>query len=220
MKINYQDKTNFGWWYGTHKRVTGFVMEDFPALTSFRRVLEEASQAPDLDPVEAKLFRQLHFYSPIEKRSFLDFRKRNNAFALYKSHVGKMILAAFQKDKNLCMNEAGRAIHYLQDVTQPQHSQRISVFNKLFGFKNHLNFEEYAKNRQPGRFDEYEGIYNPKRDISETFEELFLNAASTSIKNNYPVSKNFNEWERISANGINLAIEATRKFIEKLNCLI
>lgn len=214
MDISVKDKTGFGWFYGTHKRVTRLVIKDFPKLSAFREVLEECAQKPDFD--ELGTFSKSHFYSPTKKKGFLDFRGRNNAFIHYKDHVSRMLAALERKDTSSSIEHAGRALHFLQDIAQPQHSQRVSVFSKLFGLNAHLKFEEFAKRKQAGCFVKY--AY--KSSTPGDFDEIFLKTAAASSKNEYPMKKNRYAWERIGRNAINDAIQATRGFTEKLSSLV
>lgn len=223
MNIERKNDVNFGWFYGTHKRVTRLVVKDFPKLALYRTALEEAAQKPDF--YEAKKFSQSHFFSISKKRSFLDFRKKSNALTNYQHHVSEMLLAIENKDKDTCIEQAGRALHYLQDIAQPQHSQRISILSKLVGLNTHLEFEGFAKRRQEGCFTKYDNHYNKTHIhrykansvIPESFDDIFLKTAASSSKNEYPTRKNRYAWERIGRKGINDAIVATRLFIEKLN---
>lgn len=214
MEVSFNNKTSFGWFYGTHKRVTRLVLRDFPRLAQFRETLEECAQKPDFD--ELGTFSKSHFYSPSKKKGFLDHRGKDNAFVHYRDHVSKMLAAAEVKSTDLCIEHAGRAIHFLQDIAQPQHTQKVSVLSKLFGLKAHLRFEEFAKRKQAGCFVKYQYKSSTQGD----FEEIFLSTAISSSKNLYPIQKNRYAWERIGRNAINDAIHATRGFVEKLNAII
>lgn len=215
MEIKSRDNgMNFGWFYGTHKRVTRFALRNLNNLKPHSDALEEFSQAPDFD--EKGFFNNWHFYSPIKKRSFMDYDGKHNAFAKYKEHISQMLLAVDEKKEKVYIEHAGRAIHYLQDASQPLHAQKGFIFNKILYLKTHLAFEECVKKNQQECFSKYE----EKPFTNRPFEQLFLDNINLSSKSQLPTADKRYLWERIGRDGVNQAIISTREFLIKLNLLI
>ena len=214
METRISDRTNFGWFYGTHKRVTRFALRNLTELKPFKDALEEFAQRPDFD--EKGTFNNWHFFSPIQRKSFLDFNNKENALAKYKDHVQKMLVAVDEKKQDLYIEHAGRALHYLQDMTQPQHTKKGFIFNKFFYLRTHLAFEGFVKKNQEDCFSEYtERMFKNK-----SYEDLFMENVELSSKSELPKMKNRYAWERLGRNGINQAIYSTREFLIKLNRLL
>lgn len=211
MEIRKVDTQNFGWFYGTHKRVTRLALKNLPDLKPYKIALEEFAQRPDFD--EQGLFNNWHFFSPLQRKNFINLKFRDNAFVKYKDHVNKMLIAVDDKKTDLYIEHAGRAIHFLQDMTQPQHTQKGFIFNKLLNLKNHLAFEGYIKKNQHEIFSEY--VEAPF--MNKAYEDIFMENVGLSSKSELPTPKTRYAWERIGRNGINQAISSTREFLEKLN---
>ncbi len=214
MKINMDDKTNFGWFYGTHKRVTRFALKNIPELANYKGLLEEFAQRPDFD--EKGLFNNWHFFSPTLKKKNVDFNGKNNAFSKYKEHVENMLKGISEKNSDKYIEHAGRAIHFLQDMTQPQHTQKSFIFNKILHLRMHLAFEEFVKENQQDCFCEY--IEKPF--INRSYDDIFMENVNLSYKSELPLSNNRYIWERLGKNGINQAISSTKDFLTKLSTLI
>lgn len=215
MEIKSRDySTNFGWFYGTHKRVTRFALKNLSNLKKHNDALEEFSQAPDFD--ETGFYNNWHFYAPDKKRSFMDYNGKNNALAKYKEHISKMLLAVDEMKEKVYIEHAGRAIHYLQDATQPLHAQKGFIFNKILYLKTHLAFEECVKKNQQECFSNYV----EKPFTNKSFEQLFLDNIQLSAKSELPTGDKRYLWERIGRDGVNQAIISTREFLVKLNLLI
>lgn len=214
MDKSINNTLNFGWFYGTHKRVTRFALKKIPNLKQHQDQLEQFAQRPDFD--EKGLFNNWHFYSPAQEKSFFDFDKKENAFAKYMGHVKTMLEGVKTNNISSYIEHAGRALHYLQDMTQPLHTQKGFVFNKILGLKLHMDFERFVKKNQEDCFGKY--IDTPFPDKS--FEDIFMDNVSFSIKSQLPTSKNRYAWEYIGRDGINQAIRSTKNFLEKLSNLI
>lgn len=214
IKVNSNNNINFGWFDGTHKRLTRFALENLPNLKPYKDKLEIFSIKPDFD--ENRRFNNLHFFSPVQKRSFLDFHGKDNACAKYKEHVIKMLSAINKKEIDLFIEHAGRALHYLQDMTQPQHTQKGLLFNKILHFRLHLDFEKFVRENYSDCFIGYEEI--PFRNRS--FDDLFLENMNLSTKSELPTRKDTYLWEYIARKGVNQAIASTKEFLTKVSKLL
>ena len=213
MDINIKDKTNFGWFYGTHKRITRMALKDLPNLRKYQDVIEEFVQRPDFD--EQGIFNNWHFFSPIQQKSFFDFKCKGNAVAKYEEHV-KKILENANKNINLCIEHTGRALHFLQDMTQPHHTQKSFFFNKIFNLKTHLSFEKFVKKTQNEYFESY--ITEPFKNLS--FKNLIMENIKSSSEYRFPTTKNRYIWDQFGRKGIHQAIFSTKEFLTKIDKLI
>lgn len=209
-----KNNINFGWNYRTHKRVTGFALEDFPKLKPFKKNLEEFVQKPDFD--EKGLLNNWHFCFKKKMKTFLYSRLKDNAYTKYMEHVTNMIMAADEKNIDSCIEHAGRAMHFLQDVAQPHHTHKNSACNKIFQYKDHVNFENFARENQQKYFDDF--AEKPTIDIS--FKDIFLKNLNFSTEIKLPTKINKTEWDSIGKNSINQAILSTKEFLAKLESLI
>ncbi len=214
MKINSIDnKTNFGWSFKTHAAITGKVADEIPKLKKYKNTLIKFVQQPDFD--ERGFKGNNHFYfTPLmfrPKESFLDFFGKNNAGARFNEHVyyfDKLV----KIDEPEAMEHAGRALHFLQDVTQPQHTERGSVWKKWKDLKLHKKFEIYVSEEQ----DTFIKNAKPAELLLETDEpdELFEEAVFLSENGKQVKKDRKQDWDEIAQTGISNAISLTKHFLE------
>lgn len=216
MKVNdsVNNNVNFGWTCKTHRKITEFALEDFPKLLPAKKMFQDFVQRPDFD--ELGTLGNWHFYSKSTKSSFVDFNKKSNALARYNEHVKELKEAAKDKNSPLFFEHAARALHFLQDMTQPHHTNKGLLFNKIFELRTHLRFEKFVQTRQYDYFEEYVRT-TPQ---NSTFEQIFSNNVHSSLKNAVPFNKNSNIWNDIGQNRFNRAVDSTREFMTQLSELI
>lgn len=217
MKISSTDnRTNFGWRYPTHKKITSQVVEELPKLKKYKDIIVEFVQKPDFD--ERGFKGNNHFYftpSMMHPReSFLDLTGRNNAASKFSEHVF-YFEELINKDKNEAFEHAGRALHFLQDVTQPQHTERGTVFQKWIDLEMHKQFEKFASRNEnflicsakPVKFE-----LEPD-NIMDLFDEaVFHSENGRQVRND-----NAKEWIDIAQSGISNALQATKEFCNYLS---
>lgn len=214
MKLNsFDSNTNFCWRYTAHRDITALAVDKTPKLKKYKNIFVKFAQKPDFD--ERGFQGNNHFYYTPQlfrpRESFLDITGRNNAAARFAKHL--FYFEEFVgKDNEKAFEHAGRAIHFLQDVTQPQHTERGTVYKKWQDLKLHKEFEEFAqqnqdtfiKNAKPAIFE------LETDDPSEIFDEVvFLSENGKQVRKN-----NKNEWYEIAQTGISNAIQATKVFCE------
>jgi hypothetical protein len=215
MKINKSDNINFGWSDKTHKYVLSRVIQEFPKLQKYEEILKEFVVRPDYN--ELGFIGNYHFYSPNTRRSFLDYNGKNNAYVRYSLHVKKMIEAVSIKERDFkIMKHAGKALHFLQDMTQPHHTQEGFFFNKVLEVKTHIDFETFAEKK----LNEFlEGSFCSLKG-GKSFEDIFLDNVSFSSKIATPTKTNKTEWARIGKAGVLHAYTSTKEFLAKLNDML
>ncbi len=216
-KIN--NNTNFGWRYYTHKKITGKLVDEFPKLKESKDLIVKMVARPDFD--ERGFQGNNHFYYPPQlfrpRESFFDFFGRNNALASYTGHLFKF-KKNLELDEKKALSEAGRALHFLQDITQPNHVERGNILEKWRDLSMHKRFENYVyanedqfiANAQPPELEV------PKGDFLDLFEEaVFLSECTPK-----PKTTNNNVWHAIAQDGISNAIAVTRAFLQNVSDLM
>lgn len=227
MKVNSVDsKTSFGWRFKTHEKITEIILEDFPKLDKYKSTITKFVTRPDFD--ERGFKGNNHFYYPAKtlrpRQSFLDFLGQNNAASRYSLHMYEFN-RLLGKDDNKAMEHAGRALHFLQDVTQPQHTERGTVLKKWIDLKVHKEFENYTLNNQDKfitnalegnaeRGGWYKDYGYEDRDNLFNFQVAFSTAISPANKQNRL------SWDYIAQFGITNAVEATKGFLNIISSCI
>lgn len=212
MKVNCVDnQTSFGWKYKTHKMITAKTLDEMPKLSKYKNILVDFVQKPDFDERGFKGNNHFYFTPTLfrPRESFLDITGRNNAASKFSEHVF-YFEELIDKDKKEAMEHAGRALHFLQDMTQPQHTERGTAFQKLRELSIHKEFENFTlrnqkffiNNAKPAKFDvEHDNII-------DLFDEVvFHSEQGRQVREN-----NRKEWIGIAQTGISNAVHATKEF--------
>lgn len=200
---------SFGWRYPVHSAMTENAVKKSKTLFSNINDIANSSIRPDFE--ERAILCQTHFYYKDTGRSFLDFSKKANAKAEYNRHVTEMIKNR-ETNRALALDHAGRAVHYLQDICQPQHISKGGVIKKAIERDVHKKFECLA-------FDKHDELIknaneNNKDIKARSFSDLFNKTIDESSQINVPTKKNKDTWNDIAQSGINVAVSATNKFFE------
>lgn len=138
----------------------GFYNVDGTAALVITLSLMAASGLPDIDERDHGLFRS-HFYEPESEKNYAgqtDFtakteavRHFNTAYVILRSNFYNCVNTEQFAD---VIEEIGRALHYLQDVSCPYHSS-----NKTAATSNHALFEKYVD-------EQIETILNENRTVT------------------------------------------------------
>lgn len=205
-----KNSISFGWHYRMHTDIVKNVVKKSNLSESVENILLDSVQKPDLD--EFFMYGQNHFYYPDDKvKSYLDYTGKHNAKSLYKTHVKNALKALRAGDSENSADEAGRALHYLQDITQPNHIESGSILTKAKNAINpHHRYEMDAYDKENIFYDEY----TPVEISANSFNDLFNKTIDISQKNQVPRKDNTESWDDITQNAINLAISSTREFLE------
>lgn len=220
MKIRSVDsKTNFGWRYTTHKKITAQAVEELPKLKKYKDIIVEFVQKPDFDEQGFKGNNHFYFTPSLmhPRESFLDLTGRNNAAAKFSEHVF-YFEELINKDKNEAFEHAGRALHFLQDVTQPQHTERGTVFQKWKDLEMHKQFEKFASKNE----DYFIGNAKPVKFELEpdNILDLFDEAVFHSERGKQVRKDNAGGWIDIAQTGISNAVQATKEFCAYLSSFL
>lgn len=220
MKINsVDDNTNFGWRYKTHEKITAMLVDEFPDLQKYKSVLTKMVVMPDFD--ERGFKGNNHFYYTPQlfkpRESFMDFTGNNNAAARYAQHVYSFEEFAVTNPQK-ALSEAGRALHFLQDVTQPHHIERGTIFDKWRDLKVHKEFENFVLQQDDVFIKQAKDVHLDvtPRDNSDLFEEaVFLTEQISPAKNH-----NRNDWANIAQESLSNTIAVTREFLANVSAYL
>ena len=207
MKLQSNNNTSFGWHYKMHSDIVQKSTQKKNLPVSFINILKKSVEKPDFE--EFVLYGQKHFYFPNDRiKSYLDYTGTHNAKYMYNKHIKNMDSAQNTEE---FLDEAGRALHYLQDITQPHHIESGSIIKKAKDAMHpHHEFEMMI-------YDQQEKLTpnKPKTHLkSNNFQELFDETVNLSLQNQVPKNDNKEEWINISKYAIDLTIASTEKFLD------
>lgn len=213
MEVKYNHtRTSFGWHYKMHSDIVQNSIKHINLDDNVINTIKKYVQMPDFD--EFFLFGQKHFFYPNDTvKSYLDYTGKHNAKSMYNLHLKKMLQLFNNGEHTKGLERAGRALHYLQDMTQPNHIDSGSILKKAFEkeFPHHkFEMDSFSKGNK---------IFHNIKHIefqSRTFEELFDEVIKLSQKNKIPTRSNTGEWDTIAQDAMNIATSATEKFMELL----
>lgn len=212
MNIDNHNKTNFGWRWPEHKNITTNSLQKMLKNKAYSEEIVNASISPDFD--ETFFLYQKHFYFPQTNKSYLDITGKRNSRAMYYKHVKKMIKLR-DKDREQALEHAGRALHFLQDICQPQHIKEGNIIQKALEKKTHKQFENLSCNNSEILI---KNANNSEINIkAKSFKELFENTINKSKQIEVPKRNNKLKWEDIAQEGYNITVKASNKFIEMIN---
>jgi hypothetical protein len=224
LSLRTNNNITFGWAKQTHSDMTKTAAENVPSLANYSESLQHFSMQPDID--DKGFYNNSHFYydplRPKGRKSFFDFKGFNNAYAKYSTHIENMQTAIEEKDKERAIEHAGRAMHFLQDVAQPQHVQSGGAVRKYFDVKNHIAFEDMAEKD----FEKYraQNSENTRQlDINTDnycFHDIFfanVDSSKDMLKNKEVKKEHFPETVGKS---IAQGIESSKLFLEKFADLL
>ncbi len=213
---NNKSSISFGWYYPMHANITETATKNSGISKTINNILLKSVQEPDLK--EFFLCGQKHFYYPKDRvKSYLDYTGTHNAKYMYKKHMKKALKALKTGNTENGADEAGLALHYLQDMTQPNHIDSGSIITKAKeALIPHHKFEMNAYEKQNKFYDNY----TPIEITANSFNDLFYKTVNLSKKNQIPGKNNIENWDNITQNTINLAISTTKKFLELLNNIL
>lgn len=225
MEVRNNADVSFGWLAKDHRKMASRnIKRYFPELLEFRQLFRKFVQRPDVD--ELGPMGNWHFYNRHSKKSYLDYRGKNNAHARYQFHVQKMFEAVKEKNILAAIEHAARAIHFGQDMAQPHHTQKGLFFNKVWAVPTHVSFEQFAQKMKKGKGGYLKSFIAPLKEKSENlptakdFDDLFMKTVIDAELNTAPTKKNIPDWDDIARKGIHQAMTFTYKFMDLFSNLL
>ena len=145
--------------------------------------------------------------------SFMDYNGRNNAKAAYEDQIEIMENAIEDEDDEFAIQNAARACHFLQDMTQPQHIEETSAFGKAIDLKIHNDYEDYAEKNA----DYFVNNLTSKDRNPRNSKQLFADTFSATKSRGKITRENEPQWSEITQNQFNLAVQATKEFLQTVS---
>lgn len=220
IRVNKSDNTSFGWFYGTHHDAVAIPLKLYPELNQHKAIFRNFVVKPDID--ELGPFLNYHFYSLKTGKGFCDFSGDQNALGRYKRHVQIMFDTIHSQKPEVfeIIKHAAKAIHFLQDMTQPHHTLAykfflLNLYKKFAGLNVHMEFEKFIRESQDGFFKDL--VIKPLTTKPREFDEIFMDNVKFSSTLGLPVAENKeSDWIRIGKAGVFQAIDSTSEFLAKL----
>ena len=194
--------------------------------------ITNGSMMPDLLRSEIGFGTNSHFYFPPEGRfksqSFGLHHKENNALVSFLKHISN----AFEMEKSPDLpQELGMALHFIQDVTVPMHTQRANikifknspVLGKIVDFMMHAKFENNRNIGMVARHKELLKSYTPgyeklRNSLPEnyTLRDIFMSNVQFSTQPELQIARtNKAEWNQIQQKIFDRAVDSTVLVLEK-----
>ncbi len=206
---------NFGWNKTTHLEMTMLALKDCNIDNKTKRQIARYTQMPDFAKSELGYHSNTHFYFPnSKKKSFGQNSNQLNAYNQFKEHLVSSIMS---KDNTKFLRHAGFAIHYLQDMTVPLHTEKGGLLQKILKFNTHKKFEYKSKYSALANSEMLSKNYKYEKIDFTTLLDLFKDTAKFSQNPNFKIT-NFNKkkWYSIQQECFNRGVNTTREFFEKL----
>ena len=210
---------SFGLNYNTHRKITQkLINEEYPKLQKYVSILKSSVEAPDFD--ELGVYCNTHFYFPVEsyfrpRESFLDLDGEHNARSKFNTHIINFheALKNFKFEKML--DQAGRAKHFLDDVCVGLHVQRGNAFRKWRDVPMHRDFETFIYENED--YFIKNAKKSPVKFKTGDFDDIFMSVVSYSQHSEFPNNANKNRWNEIAQNTINVVLDSSRVFFDKIS---
>ena len=145
--------------------------------------------------------------------SYMDYNGKNNAKYAYLDHLDKMDNAIEDEDTDLAIENAARACHFLQDMSQPQHIEETSTFGKAIDLKIHTDFEDLAEKNVKEFAQNFESESTDSRHYLDLFQDTFGQTKDLGKI----TRKNEPDWKEISQKQFNMAVQATKEFLQNVS---
>ncbi len=220
MHIEKFNQPTFKWNKTTHLNMTLLALRDSGLSPSDVRQLARFSQMPDFIKEELGRCNNAHFYFPTKKKPgyFLGASGQNNALSRYLSHISKALNSV---DKETFYRYVGYAMHYIQDVSMPMHTEAGSIIQKIRDYYLHSNFEQGEKYGATPRLKELEEGYKPEKLSFTSLSELFRSTALFSSDPRFKVSRfNKKKWKHIQQECFNRGVNATAALFDGMRKLV
>lgn len=214
MHINSLDNNiNFGWSKTTHLEMTMLALKDSKIDNVTKRRIARYSQMPDFVKTELGYHNNTHFYFPnSEKKSFGKNSGEFNAYNQFKEHL---TTALFSNNDEHFLKHAGFALHYLQDMSVPLHTEKGGILQKILKYNLHKEYECESKYGVQTNLKKIIENYKYQKLNFTTLLDLFKDTAEFSSRFKI-TSSNKKKWYSIQQECFDMGVNTTREFLEKL----
>ena len=145
--------------------------------------------------------------------SFMDYNGRNNAKAAYEDQIEIMDTAIEDEDEEFAIQNAARACHFLQDITQPQHIEETSTIGKAVDLKIHTDYEKFAEDNLDTFTKNCQTSNTEPRNSMKLFADNF-----TATKELGKITReNEPNWNEITQKQFDMAVQSTKEFLQNVS---
>lgn len=178
-----------------------------------RTILAESCTKPDDDEIEGAY--KYHFFNPATEKNFMG--EDLSALVKFTSHYNNAV-ELFSCGKRVdSMVELARALHFLEDLNTPVHTNNQDVLDTAFNFPFHISFEDKCVEIQ----DETKSLLSPlsteslKYYIDNKNSAIGKACAYTANDNLYSLVKDLLPKDTVCKNAIVNAVEASEGVLYK-----
>ena len=152
---------------------------------------------PDEDEIDGAF--KYHFYNPATEKNFMG--EDDSALERCKNHYNNAVTQYKAGDKKAAFEALGRALHYVEDLNTPVHTNNQDVLDSAFNLPFHVSFED--------RCQEIQSTVTTSLLKSEfryyklnTIENIAKSCAYLANDNFYALYKEFLPKDVVAANAI------------------
>ena len=158
---------------------------------------------PDEDEIEGAF--KVHFYNPATEKNFNG--EDDSALSRYKVHYNSAVDFFKKGEKDKAISELGRAIHFMEDMNTPVHTNNQSFIDSTIDVFLHTSFEKRCEeiqstvdaSMQRREFDYYK---------NNTLEQIGKASAMLANDNFYALYKKTLERDIVAKNSVENAQKA------------
>lgn len=162
-----------------------------------------ASLLPDKDTSSIVQLFEGHFYHAIDGDSWTG-SKTNTALTNCTDHFYQAVAAAKARNTEIAYEQLGRALHYIQDASEPHHA--ANIVNIPLVKPAHGDFEEYVDNR----IDTYVALRSTAHGFNSNYSYAiarrnsvgyFVQGAASmayAYRNSVDKASDTSQWDRVA----------------------
>lgn len=178
-------------------------------IKKYESTLKEYCDKPDKD--EKDFVFAYHFYNPYTGENYLpSFLKQSKITALikFREHAENAV-SNYKTNKDLAMEELGRACHFLEDVNVPYHAA-----NLVAGVSTHSEYEQFVQDNQQHYGINTSDKYNNYSSLA--FDNYCNNILNNCAKYAYSFKDNVvndkNSWNSVADKTVKYAQQYVAAF--------
>lgn len=213
MKVELNtSKNSFGWNPALHYKMTKAALAQVPALTPFEKPILDGAVFPVSRFDVFHLFSSRHCYYGAPRKPLSS--SGCNAMDTYINNLQDSVVDWEFDEQNVAMRKLGEALHILQDMADPLHTQK--------GGNKFLNFIQCKKYDKSTTTVDIEKIMQgkPNAATTENFYDLFGEVYESSKNAINPLNKKYSSMlDSLAKKYILNACSASVAFLRRLGNL-
>ncbi len=210
MRTEFSKSHNtFGWNLPIHKKITRLALKEVPVLEPYKKSLVIGSTGREPFFRFWDFFDKRHCYYGTSKLGIGNTEQ--NALDVYRNRLLDSVIDWEFGDENLAMREIGEALHVLQDISDPLHTNLIN--KNIFKTDAHKIYDRLS--RKSGILSQVTEIQ--KNSVTDNFYDLFGKVYEKSSKSPNPLDKqNLDKMPELVKEYLLDAYSATVAFLKRL----